>query len=165
MARVTINLMGFDVVVKELEAMGKNSEGAFEAAVRAGSSVFAEKVRKNLAANIESTKSASPRNGKRKKKRITSKGDLMESFGISPASRDRNGNWSAGIGFPTKKGQENGYDRKMVPNVLKARAMEKGVEGRLKARPFASKARWAAESKAMEKAGNILLEKLTNEKG
>ena len=57
-----------------------------------------------------------------------STGDLLNSFGVAPPDIDRNGNANTKIGF-------DGYDRKGVPNVVKARAMESGTS-RQKKRPF-----------------------------
>ena len=49
-----------------------------------------------------------------------STGDLLDSLGIAPIDTDNRGNINTKVGF-------DGYDRKGVPNQLKARAMESGT--------------------------------------
>ena len=57
-----------------------------------------------------------------------STGDLEESLGVTPADIDNDGVINSKVGF-------HGYDRKGVPNVIKARAMESGTSTQRK-RPF-----------------------------
>lgn len=66
-------------------------------------------------------------------------GDLEDSLGITSMKQDADG-WNAKIGF-------DGYDRKGVPNQLKARALESGTS-RMRKRPFVRPAVRRAKPKA-----------------
>lgn len=69
-------------------------------------------------------------------------GDLEDSLGISPMKQEETGDWNAKIGF-------DGYDRKGVPNVLKARVLESGTSTRQK-HPFVRPAVNASKAQAVK---------------
>lgn len=79
-------------------------------------------------------------------------GDLLESFGITPFGRDKDGNWNVKIGF-------DGYDRRGVPNQLKARVMESG-SSTLKKRPFVRPAVNATKKKAVDAMRKVIDEEI-----
>ena len=81
-------------------------------AIYAGASIIADKIKSNLE-GILSPKAT---------------GDLVGSFGVTPISRDGNGDWNAKIGF-------DGYGSDGVANQLKARVLESGSSQQRK-RPF-----------------------------
>lgn len=81
-------------------------------AVRAGADIVADEIRKNLKSVLSDEAT----------------GELEQSLGITPVSRDKAGNFNAKVGF-------DGYDSKGVPNQLKARAKESGTS-KQKKMPF-----------------------------
>lgn len=124
-----MTIRGLDEYGKMLDRLGKQAPEVSKKAVYAGASVLADEVRKRLEQNLRDPAFA----GKSpdadymvKQNRFT--GDLLDSLGIAPISIDGNGNTNTKIGF-------DGYDRKGVPNALKARAMESGTST-LRKRPF-----------------------------
>ena len=110
MARTTFKA-GDDFALK-LSRLSTESNRIAKQAIYAGAKVVADEIKSNLegALSPEAT------------------GDLVDSFGITTISRDRDGNWNAKLGF-------DGYDRNGVPNQLKARALESGTSKQTK-RPF-----------------------------
>lgn len=105
---------GFEKLELQLSTLGKRSIEIGGKAVKAGAGILADQVRKNLKKNLTGSK--------------YSTGDLLDSLGVTPAKVDRNGVINAKVGF-------EGYDRKGVPNAIKARAMESGTS-RQKKKPF-----------------------------
>lgn len=77
-------------------------------------------------------------------------GELSDSFGIAPITRDNRGNWNTKIGF-------DGYDSRGVPNQLKARALESGTSTQGK-KPFVRPAVNATKKKAQEEMDRIIEE-------
>jgi HK97 gp10 family phage protein len=77
-----------------------------------------------------------------------STGDMMGSLGITPIDIDDDGILNAKIGF-------SDYDRKGVPNPLKARALESGTST-IKKRPFVRPAIKAIKQQAEEKMEQII---------
>ena len=75
-------------------------------------------------------------------------GDMVDSFGVTPITRDNNGNWNAKVGF-------DGYDKEGVPNQLKARAMESGTSTQEK-RPFVRPAMNATKKSAQKRMEEII---------
>lgn len=149
MARMTIKAP--DAISKKLSSLGNSIDKIGKKVVMAGAAPIADEIRKNLEANLKDPAYAG--NGGvgdfGRVKQNESTGDLLNSFGIAPASVDKNGIINTKIGF-------SGYDKKGVPNALKARAMESGTS-RLKKRPFVRPAVSKARNKslkAMEEAFN-----------
>lgn len=95
--------------------------------VWAGAQPVADEIRKGLKKNLQGSEYAT--------------GDLLNSLGIAPPDIDRNGNANTKIGF-------HGYDRKGVPNVIKARVMESG-SSKQKKRPFVRPAVRRARKKSI----------------
>lgn len=75
-------------------------------------------------------------------------GELVESFGVTPIDKDKQGNWNAKIGF-------DGYDSEGVPNQLKARVLESG-SSKQKKRPFVRPALNATKKQARAKMEQII---------
>ncbi len=118
-----------EAFTKELARLGKDSEKIGKQVVMAGASPVADEIRKNLEENLKDHAFAGIGDGDLLGgKRNMYTGDLLESFGIAPPSMDQYGKIDTKIGFA-------GYDRKGVPNALKARAMESGTSW-LRKRPF-----------------------------
>ena len=105
---------GFDEYSEKLAQLGKESVEISKKAVMAGASPVADMIRWELTKNLLDSEDST--------------GDLLKSFGVAPPDVDYMGNINTKIGF-------DGYDRKGVPNVVKARAMESGTS-RQKKRPF-----------------------------
>ncbi len=148
MARMVIK--GLDEYALKLSKLGAASDKIAKKVVMAGASPVADEIRKNLIANLRDPEYAgkgSPEGFGRAKQTIST-GDLIESFGIAPPAVDKNGNTNTKIGF-------SGYDRKGVPNALKARAMESGTS-KLKKRPFVRPAVIKTKKKAIEAMGDEL---------
>lgn len=128
MAKMTFNAA--EDLTKKLSSLGKDLDKVCKKVVMAGAAPIADEIRKNLQANLKDPEYA----GKGdvgdfgRIKQTASTGDLLDSFGIAPPAVDKKGSINTKIGFA-------GYDRKGVPNALKARAMESGTS-RLKKRPF-----------------------------
>lgn len=123
MAKMTVN--GFKDLEIQLSQLGRASADIGKKAVKAGVGILADQVRKNLEKNLQGSE--------------YSTGDLLESFGVSPVDVDKNGIINAKVGFA-------GYDRKGVPNALKARAMESGTSRQPK-KPFLRPAIQATKEK------------------
>lgn len=108
--------------------------------VMAGAQPVADEIRKSLERNLRGSK--------------YSHGDLLKSLGIAPPDIDRNGNANTKIGF-------HGYDRKGVPNAIKARVMESG-SSKQKKRPFVRPAVRRSRKKSIEAMQKKLDEKVEN---
>lgn len=109
MARMKIK--GLDEYAVRISKLA-NSEEVTKKAIYAGAKIVADEAKSNLKKVLSGDSS----------------GDLLDSFGISPISRDKNGDFNAKIGF-------DGYDSHGTPNQLKARALESGTSTQKK-RPF-----------------------------
>ena len=112
MAKMSVH--GFKELEVKLSQLGRASADIGKKAVKAGVGILADQVRKNLEKNLQGSK--------------YSTGDLLDSLGVTPVGVDKNGVYNAKVGF-------SGYDRKGVPNALKARAMESGTSRQPK-KPF-----------------------------
>ena len=116
MARMTVKA-GTEYAQK-LAALSGNMKSVAEKAVYEAAGIVADQIRKNLTENINDDRSAAKRDGPKKKKEgQESSGDLLDSLGIAPIQMDKYGYIGTKIGF-------DGYDRRGVPNPLKARVME-----------------------------------------
>ena len=102
--------------------------------MKAGVSPLADEVRKGLEKNLQGSK--------------YSTGDLLDSLGTTPVGVDKNGVYNAKVGF-------SGYDRKGVPNALKARAMESGTSRQPK-KPFVRPAVNRAKKRVLEEMGRSI---------
>lgn len=148
MAKMSIN--AGEELINRISNLGKNTDKICRQVLKAGANPVADAVRKNLEANIKDPSYAGTGTGGAfgvKKNYGKSSGDLLNALGISPASIDKNGNMNVKIGFA-------GYDRKGVPNALKARAMESGTS-KLRKRPFVR----PAVNKTRQKAKDAMSEK------
>lgn len=132
MAKMTIR--GLDEYALKLSKLGADAPKIAKKVVMAGANPVADEIRKNLEKNLSGSK--------------YSTGDLLDSFGIAPPDVDRQGNTNTKIGF-------EGYDRKGVPNALKARAMESGTSTQPK-RPFIRPAVNRMKKKAIDEMGKTL---------
>ncbi len=132
MGRVTQK--GLQELVKKMEALEKDTTEIAKRAVYEGAAVLADEIKARLEGNLIGSE--------------YSTGDLVDSFGITPIRVNDNGDVDAKIGF-------TGYDRKGVPNQLKAAAMESGTSKQPK-RPFFRPGVKAAKKKAVSKAALII---------
>jgi HK97 gp10 family phage protein len=105
-------------------------------AIYAGSRIIADQIKSNLEGVVSEEAT----------------GELAASFGITPILEDKNGNLNAHLGF-------DGYDKKGVPNQLKARALESGTSRQSK-KPFIRPALNAARSKAKNEMAKVMEEEL-----
>ena len=138
------SIYGFTELEKQLSSLSRGSIEIGKKAVRKGAGILADQVRANLRKNLAGSE--------------YSTGDLEESLGVTPAGVDRNGVINAKVGF-------DGYDRKGVPNQLKARAMESGTSRQRKRpfiRPAVNKAKQKVE-KAMEQTIDEEISKIVKE--
>lgn len=133
----------FELMISDL---AKKSPEIVEKSLRAGAGVIADEMRKRLVHIL------SP----------DALGDLLDSFGFTPVKHRADGTADIHIGF-------DDYDRKGVPNQLKARVLESGAKyksGKVrKARPFARPAVKASREraiKAMQDTVDREIKKITN---
>lgn len=132
MARMTFKA-GNEYALK-LSRLAAGQEEIASKAIYAGAKIVADKIRENL----------------RKVTSDEATGDLENSLGITPLGTDRDGNYNRKVGF-------DGYDRKGVPNALKARAKESGTS-RQKKTPFVRPAVNATKKQAEAVMGRIIEE-------
>ena len=154
MARMTVKV-GDDYLMR-LSALSEVSSEIAGKAVYAAAGIVADQIRKNLKANLDDPASAAKKGGAIfKKSGQKNTGDLLRSLGIAPISVDRNGAIGTKIGF-------DGYDRRGIPNQLKARVMESGsstIEKRPFVRPAVKLTKAAAEA-AIERVIDEEIEKI-----
>ena len=132
LAKMTIQ--GLDEYADKLSKLGSNMDAIAKRAVRAGIDPLADEIRKGLEKNLRNSEYAT--------------GDLLDSLGVTPVGVDKNGVYNAKVGF-------SGYDRKGVPNALKARAMESGTSRQPK-KPFLRPAVRRAKKRALEEMGKSI---------
>lgn len=130
MARISFK--GGSEYALKLSRLGTESEAVAKKAIFEGAKVVADKIKSNLEGKL------SPE----------ATGDLVASFGITPIVRDAEGNWNAKLGF-------DGYDRKGVPNQLKARVLESGSSKQQK-KPFVRTAVNATRRKAVAAMAKVI---------
>lgn len=129
-----MQIKGMDEYAMKLSRLGTKAPEIAKKAVMAGANPIADEIRRELEKNLSGSK--------------YSTGDLLDSMGIAPAAVDRRGNTNTKVGF-------SGYDRKGVPNALKARAMESGTSTQPK-KPFIRPAVNRAKKKAIEEMGKSI---------
>lgn len=132
MAKMAVK--GLDEYIQKLSSLGPKMPEVAKRAVKAGVNPLADEVRKGLEKNLQGSK--------------YSTGDLLDSLGITPVGVDKNGVYNAKVGF-------SGYDRKGVPNALKARAMESGTSTQPK-KPFMRPAIKRAKNRVLEEMGKSI---------
>ena len=151
LAKMTVN--AGEAYAKKLEQFGKDAPEIAKKVVMAGANPIADEIRKNLEANLYDPAYVGLGDGGLMGTKTTvPSGDLLKSFGIAPPGVDSKGNTNTKIGF-------EGYDRKGVPNTLKARAMESGTST-LKKRPFVRPAVNRTKQKAIDEMGKKLDEEM-----
>lgn len=96
-----------------LSALGNSSEGIAKMAVFEGAGILTDAIRVKLLGVISEKAT----------------GDLYDSIGITPITKDKDGFINAKIGF-------DGYDRKGQPNNMKARILESGSSRTNSKHPF-----------------------------
>lgn len=132
MAKMAVK--GLDEYIQKLSSLGPKMPEVAKRAVQAGVNPLADEVRKQLEKNLQGSK--------------YSTGDLLDSLGTTPVGVDKNGVYNAKVGF-------SGYDRKGVPNALKARAMESGTSRQPK-KPFVRPAVNRAKKRVLEEMGRSI---------
>jgi len=132
MAKMSVS--GLDEYIDKLSKLGSKMPEVAKRAVQAGVNPLADEVRKQLEKNLQGSK--------------YSTGDLLDSLGVTPVGVDKNGVYNAKVGF-------SGYDRKGVPNALKARAMESGTSRQPK-KPFMRPAVNRAKKRVLEEMGKSI---------
>jgi len=132
MAKMSVS--GLDEYINKLSKLGPKMPEVAKRAVKAGVNPLADEVRKQLEKNLQGSK--------------YSTGDLLDSLGVTPVGVDKNGVYNAKVGF-------SGYDRKGVPNALKARAMESGTSRQPK-KPFMRPAVNRAKKRVLEEMGRSI---------
>lgn len=151
MARMSVK--AGDEYLKKLALLSTDSQRVAERAVYKAAGIVADQIRKNLTDNLKSDRSAAKRDGAGKKKEgQKSSGDLLGSLGIAPIQLDKDGFIGTKIGF-------DGYDRRGVPNPLKARVMESG-SSKIAPRPFVRPAVKATKKAAEEAMGRVIDEEI-----
>lgn len=160
MAKITFTT-GEEYSLK-LSKLGDYSENIVKRALKEGSKIAADEIRRRLTA-LGTEKFRYLRDGKKFKGPSKSQiKDLADSFGISPVKLRKDGVWDVRIGFdgygsfPTHQ-YPNG-----VPNILLARSIESGFSVRRK-RPFIRPAMEAKETEiiaAMERVIDEEIEKI-----
>lgn len=136
MAKITFKA-GEEFAVK-LSRLESGSEAIAKKAIYAGAGIVTDKIRSNLQANLAGS--------------TQSTGSLVNSLGITPITRGRDGWINAKVGF-------DGYDEKGVPNQLKARVMESGTS-KIKKRPFVRPAVNATKKPAEEAMQRVIDEEI-----
>lgn len=146
MAKMTVNA-GNEYSLK-LARFGKDAPAIAKKVVMAGANPVADEIRKGLVENLHDPAYVGFGESYWGVKQGPGSGDLLESFGIAPPGSDKRGNTNTKIGL-------EGYDRRGVPNALKARAMESGTST-LKKRPFVRPAVNKMRKRAIEEMGKKL---------
>ena len=134
MARMTF-MAGEDYALKLSQWVAQSDEIS-KKAIYAGADILADKIKSNLEGVLSGEAT----------------GELVASFGVTPITKDNEGNWNAKVGF-------DGYDSHGVANQLKARVLESGRSGQTK-RPFVRPAVNATKKQVVEKMGQIIEEEI-----
>lgn len=130
MAKITLKA-GDEYAIK-LSKMAQNSDEIAKKAIYSAADIVANKIKSNLEGVLSGESS----------------GDLVKAFGVTPISQDKKGDYNTKLGF-------DGYDRKGVPNALKARVLESG-SSKQKKRPFVRPAVNATRKQAQAKMEEVI---------
>ena len=130
MARFALKA-GDEYAIK-LSKLTTNSEVIAKKAIYGAVEIVADKIKSNLKGVLSDEAT----------------GELVESFGVTPIDKDKQGNWNAKVGF-------DGYDSEGVPNQLKARVLESG-SSKQKKTPFVRPAMNATKKQARAKMEQII---------
>lgn len=141
MARMAINAGDdFALMLSSLEA---RSEEIAQKAIFAGANVVADKIKSNLKSVVSSEAS----------------GAMLESFGVTPIGKDKDGNWNAHIGFDGYSGKSYKNFPKGTPNQLKARVLESGSSKQLK-RPFVRPAVNSTKAEVVRRMNQVISDEI-----
>ena len=130
MARITFT--AGDEYALKLSRLATGSDEIAKKAIYGAVKIVADKIKDNLQGVLSDEAT----------------GELVDSFGVTPITRDRDGNWNAKIGF-------DGYDSKGVANQLKARVLESGTSTKKK-HPFVRPALNATKKQAQAEMARII---------
>jgi HK97 gp10 family phage protein len=122
---------GDDYAIK-LSKLATDSEEVAKKAIFGAAEIVANKIKQNLQGVLSDEAT----------------GELVDSFGVTPITKDNQGNWNAKVGF-------DGYDSHGVPNQLKARVIESGSSTKKK-KPFVRPAVNATKKQAQAKMNEII---------
>lgn len=155
-----------EILINQIKKLGDNAEPIFKKAVYVGTGIVAKKIRENLDA-LPTEKFRKLQKGEQfDGVPENQKKDMIEGYGITKITKDKDGYIGAKIGFtgygktPTKK-----YP-KGLPNALVARSIESGSSVRKKHRFVAPavNATKAKALKAMEQVVEDEIKKITEAK-
>ena len=128
-------MAGDDYALK-LSQFAAQSEEISKKAIYEGAKIIADKIKSNLEGVLSSEAT----------------GELVASFGVTPITKDSEGNFNCKIGF-------DGYDSNGVANQLKARVLESG-SSKQKKRPFVRPAVNATKKQVVEKMDQVIDEEI-----
>ncbi|MBR2132905.1 MAG: hypothetical protein IJ955_10315 [Oscillospiraceae bacterium] len=151
MAKMTLEI-GEEFAIK-LSQLADGSEEIAKKAIYQAAGIVTDQIRRNLEKNLSDSASAAKDGSARSKNQYNHPtGDLSRSLGITPIQRDNDGYLNARVGF-------DGYDRRGVPNQLKARVMESG-SSTIKKRPFVRPAVNATKAAAVQTMEKVVEEEI-----
>jgi HK97 gp10 family phage protein len=130
----------FAILLSKLEA---KSEEIAAKAIFAGAEIVADQIKSNLTGVLS--------------KEAT--GEMLESFGVTPIGKDKDGNWNAHVGFDGYSGKASKSYPKGTPNQLKARVLESG-SSRQRKRPFVRPAIRSTKAEVIRKMNQIIKESI-----
>jgi len=139
----------------KLSRLAAQSDEISKKAIFSGAKLVADKIKSDIRALPEEKYRKLKQGEKFTGITKLQKKDLIESFGVTPIDRNRDGDWNAKIGFdgygsiPTKK-----YP-KGLPNQLLARSIESGSSVRQK-NPFIRRAVNSTKKSAIAKMGDVI---------
>lgn len=119
-----------------LSHLATGSDEIAKKAIYEGANIIADKIKSNLEGVLSSEAT----------------GELVASFGVTPITKDSDGNFNAKIGF-------DGYDSDGVANQLKARVLESGSSKQPK-RPFVRPAVNATRKQVIAKMNQVIDEEI-----
>lgn len=136
MARITFK--AGDDYMRRLLRTSDRSEEMVKKAIDEGACIVTDEIRVNLKKNLAGS--------------TLSTGALEKSLGTSKIRKAKNGSFYTKIGF-------RGYDKKHVPNALKARVMESG-SSKIRKRPFVRPAVDAKRNETLEAMERAISEEI-----
>lgn len=166
-----IELKGFDVYIRQIEALAQSSEKMCKAVVYPGAAVLANKLRAATEAlpTISDAESLGNfRSGRvNEALSVSQKAGLLAGFGITNIRRDRKGMIQASVGFDGYNSVKTRHFPNGQPNPEVARSLEKGTSY-LKRNRFVAGAVKAAEPEAiaaMQEEADAYIAKKMQENG